>query len=695
MNYNKLLNDLSKLVLFYPVYTGILAVFVVAVFLRVVQKRREKRAFIAYIRQCFKPLKMLCLAKNFKSIPKGLKADFNRFGQTGGYILGCFRIAPNEPPHFLAHQTNKHLLSIAPTRTGKGRGLILPNLLDLPDYSVFVIDPKAENALVSATYRQSLGHKVIIFNPYGEKAEEFTERGFTQFQSFNPLASLDPESLTFAADVTTIAEALIYHTGGDSHWTESAQGLVEFLIMYLVAEQTETPTLRRLRSIIAGGHPAIVDEVLKKAKMSILPIVQDNVGRYVNDTNEVHSIIGTAETQTRILKNEAICLALEGGKFDFEFMKHSKTSVYLILPSRYLIENARYLRLVLLVAMSHFLRSEEGKHRVLAVLDEFANLGVLKVIENGYGLIAGHGVTLWTFVQNLTQLKTLYPNNWEVFIANSAAVTVSNVNDVATAEYFSKRAGQRQVSKVSHSQGSSLGNSQSGTNISEVWEDTLPTSELYAAHTNRIYVFAEGKSEPVRAFKLFYDLNEPFKNRAAHHPMHKVAARDGQSNAVYADSLTEDFLANRYGKKPAVPRKSWWLFGPILGTVELAKFALSVIGLAAGVTGLIYLGAKTIDEYVDNNRESALVKATKLDQVAGYAKLRKEVDRKIAAPIGSYERTIELGLLNGKVEENLNVLGLSLKGEQEGFDEKEYQPPKSLEKIKKEKPASKPKDEPQ
>ena len=684
----KLPNEMFALALTYPVYTGVLTLSAVVVFFLVIKYRKEKSAWLAYVRHCFQPLKMLCLPENFKFVGRALKRHFHRFGQADDYILGCFRVAPHEPPHYLAHRTNKHLLSIAPTRTGKGRGLILPNLLDLPNHSVLVIDPKAENALVSAVYRQSLGHEIIIFNPYCEQAAEFAARGFTQFQSFNPLASLDPQSLTFTADVTTIAEALIYHSGGDSHWTESAQGLVEFLIMYLVTEPTETPSLRRLRSIIAGGHPAIVDEVLPKAVRSVLPLVQDNVGRYAIDTNEVQSIIGTAETQTRILKNEAICSALEGGAFDFEFMKHRRTSVYLILPSRYLIENARYLRLVLLVAMSHFLRSEEGEHRVLAVLDEFANLGALKVIENGYGLIAGHGVTLWTFVQNLTQLKNLYPNNWEVFVANSAAVTVSNVNDVFTAEYFGKRAGQRQITKVSRSQGSSLAGSQSGTNISEVWEDTLPTSELYAAHKNRIYMFVEGRSEPVRAFKLFYDLNEPFKNRAADNPMHK-AAQGGQPEEVYAEALTGDFLANRRDKKAVVPQKSWWLFHPVVGTVELAKFVLSGVGLAAGVTGLIYLGATAIDEYVDNNQNSPLVKATKLNEVAGSRKLRKLTDEKIAAPIGVYETRIKQGLATGEAYENLRIVEDSFHGEQ-GFDEKEYKPPSHADKKKTDKPVLKP-----
>jgi type IV secretory pathway TraG/TraD family ATPase VirD4 len=207
-----------------------------------------------------------------------------------------------------------------------------------------------------------------------------------------------------------------------------------------------------------------------------------------------------------------------------------KTTVYLILPSERLITQARYLRLVLLVAMSHFLRSEKGAHQVVMMLDEFANLGALNIIANGYGLIAGHGVTLWTFVQNLTQLKNLYPNNWEVFIANSSVVTVSNVNDVTTAEYFSRRAGQCETKKSTFNNvgyhcldmnGKTFypGGTES---ITTIWEDSLPVSKLYDAYSDDLYLFFGGQSMPTTCQKLLYDQDEPFKGRASPNPMHVV-----------------------------------------------------------------------------------------------------------------------------------------------------------------------------
>jgi type IV secretion system protein VirD4 len=444
---------------------------------------------------------------------------FNKPDSTGiSYIFGDNK----------RYYTDKHFCTIMPTRCGKGRGLILPNLLDNPEISFFVIDPKGENALVSARYRQRQGHDILIFNPYGIWAEEFAARGFTQFQSFNPLANLNPESPDFADDVATLAEALIYETGGDSHWVDSARGLVEFLIMYLVTEPAEegNRTLRRLRAIIAGGHQALL-KILPLCETSDLDLVRDNVGRYELPTPEVLSVISTAETQTRMFKSKVICAALEGGAFDFGSMKDRKTSVYLILPSARLITQARYLRLVLLVAMSQFMRSEKGVHQVAVIADEFSNLGPLKVVESGYGLIAGHGVTLWSYLQNLTQLKNLYPNNWPVFLANSAAVTVSNVNDVETAEYFSKRAGRKEVTKTSQSQGRStqgfslFGNTHESSNTSDVWEDSLPVSDLYNAKPDTLFLFLEGKAEPIEVPKLRYDFDEPFKSRADKNPMHK------------------------------------------------------------------------------------------------------------------------------------------------------------------------------
>lgn len=422
-------------------------------------------------------------------------------------------------------RSDRHLLSIAPTGSGKGRGLILPNLLDLPGVSVFVVDPKGENALVSASWRRQRGHEVVIFNPYGLFADAFAARGFEEFQSFNPLENLNPQDVRFVGDVDNLAEALVYSAGDkdDSHWTEAARGLVGFLIMYLVAEPTETATLRRLRSIIQGGHSALV-AVLGRATESPLASVREGVGRYAVATAEVLSVIATAEAQTRMFKDEAICAALEGGRFDFGKMKRGLVSVYLVLPGDYLKERARYLRLILNTAMGQFMRSGKGKRQVLVILDEFANLGGLAMIKQGFGLIRGYGVTLWPFVQDLTQLQRLYPDDWGTFEANTGAVTVAAVNDNTTAEYFIKRAGKtwtKQTTKTKNTQKKAFalfhdGESAGVTSRDEL-TNTLNHADLFEGGDS-VFVFLAGKMEPLKLSKPFYD-RYIYRRRADKNPM--------------------------------------------------------------------------------------------------------------------------------------------------------------------------------
>jgi len=431
--------------------------------------------------------------------------------------------------HVVRYQTDKHFLSIMPNRSGKGRSQIISNLLQLADWSCWVVDPKGENALVTAQWRREQGHEIVIFNPYGLWADEFKARGFDTFQTFNPLLNLDPNSDRFIGDVDTLADALIYNTGGDSHWSDGAKGLVALLIMYLVTEPTEKPTFRRLRELIAGGYNSLA-VAFGLMHESPSDLVRENVGRFEHLSKETEGLIATAETQINIFRNKTLCNALEGGAFDFEAMKHKKMTVYMILPAEYLMTQARFLRLLLLSAMSQYTRSEEGPHRIMVLLDEFANLGPLQIIEQGAALISGYGVTLWPFVQNLSQLQKLYPNNWEVFIANAAAITVANVNDVATAEYFSKRAGKTVKHLFSWSWSSVRGGQSSSTSGHSKTESI---QDIVWSETG--YVFFEGKAPPLIVLKSNYDDTRlPWHDRAAGNPMVKRKPSDGENVSLAA-----------------------------------------------------------------------------------------------------------------------------------------------------------------
>src|ERR1700747_2042150 len=111
----------------------------------------------------------------------------------------------------------RHVVTVAPNRTGKGTCAIIPNLLLLPR-SVICVDPKGQNAAVTARRRRA-GGPVYVLNPFGEHTG--APWSLPQHR-FNPLAHLSIDSPNLSADVAGVAEALIVTEGKEPHWADSA-----------------------------------------------------------------------------------------------------------------------------------------------------------------------------------------------------------------------------------------------------------------------------------------------------------------------------------------------------------------------------------------------------------------------------------------------------------------------------------------
>ena len=114
---------------------------------------------------------------------------------------------------------------MAPTRTGKGVGTIIPNLLTA-DRSMICIDPKGENARIAARARQQFG-PVHILDPFAVATGRSA--------AFNPLDMLGPAGLYVAEDASTLADALVFDEpgmAGEAHWNEEAKALIAGLILH-------------------------------------------------------------------------------------------------------------------------------------------------------------------------------------------------------------------------------------------------------------------------------------------------------------------------------------------------------------------------------------------------------------------------------------------------------------------------------
>ncbi|WP_169800594.1 type IV secretory system conjugative DNA transfer family protein, partial [Sphingobium cloacae] len=144
-----------------------------------------------------------------------------------------------------------HLLTIAPTRTGKGVGTIIPNLLDYPG-PVVCIDPKGENARITACHRAKFG-PVHVLDPFGVTG--LAPIG-SSGAAFNPLDRLDPAGLDLADDAMTLADALVYDApgeAGEAHWNEEAKALIAGILLWVACDgqaQGEDRTLEAVRDCL-------------------------------------------------------------------------------------------------------------------------------------------------------------------------------------------------------------------------------------------------------------------------------------------------------------------------------------------------------------------------------------------------------------------------------------------------------------
>jgi type IV secretion system protein VirD4 len=353
----------------------------------------------------------------------------------------------------LSYDGPAHLLTLAPTRAGKGVGTVIPNLL-AADRSVLVIDPKGENARIAGAARERFG-TVHVLDPF-----EVSGRSSA---SYNPLDRLSADSPDLSEDAASLADALVVdpaHQTGDAHWNEEAKALIGGLIMFCAAH--EEPERRNLGSV--REYLTLPPDRLK----SLLELMQESeaadgliaraANRFVGKAErEAASVLSNAQRHTHFLDSPRIAKCMARSDFTFSELRHRITSVFLVLPPNRLDAYSRWLRLLVSQALQDIARdaerpqsasegrSERLKAPTLFLLDEFAALGRLEAVERAMGLMAGYGLQLWPILQDMSQLRDLYGQRAATFVANAGVQQVFGVNDYDTAKWLSQTMGQETI----------------------------------------------------------------------------------------------------------------------------------------------------------------------------------------------------------------------------------------------------------
>ncbi len=344
--------------------------------------------------------------------PRELSAHEKWHYEEGAVFVGGVDRSP------LGIRDDRHMMTVAGSRSGKGRAVIIPNLCLYPG-SVLTIDPKGELATITAARRgrgsehaQAMGQKVFVLDPF----ETVQGEACNYRASFNPLDMIEPDGPHGRDDAALLADALIVPSKMEQHWTDAAKMLLIGLILHAAAsDNTDNRNLISVREMLTADMDGFAQTL---AEMSLSKTAGGVVARTANSIiamsdKERSGVVSTAIVQTDFLDSPAMRSVLMRSDFQLSEIKETPTTVYLSLPAGRMGTHARWLRLMIALTIEAMERNQtRPKDPILIIMDEFHALGPMRVIERAAGLMAGFGVRLWPILQDLSQLKRDYKESW-------------------------------------------------------------------------------------------------------------------------------------------------------------------------------------------------------------------------------------------------------------------------------------------
>lgn len=380
-------------------------------------------------------------------------------GVSAAPALGRAETGPDLDPRF---RHVGHTLTCAPTGSGKGIGAVIPALLEYPG-SMVVLDLKGENYAVTHRARQAMGHDVQVVDPFGVTGQHSA--------GFNWLDRLDPHDPDVVAESATLADMVIVpDPKAEQHWDELARNLLQGVMVHVAASMPpERRHMGEVRRLLTGSDDNLIELLGEMAVSDAgFGVVSRAANSFIAKADKERSgVLSTAIKHTAFLDDPRIVSTLSRTSFSMADLKRKPMTIYLVMPPARLAAYSRFMRGFVGQALSAITATEQKPPApVIFLLDEFAQLGRMQAVEDAISLVRGYGAFFWLIVQDLSQLKGVYPR-WQTFLANSAKQFFGTA-DYDTARYISESIGQKTVhfSTASSSSnagrnGSSYGSSQS------------------------------------------------------------------------------------------------------------------------------------------------------------------------------------------------------------------------------------------
>lgn len=351
-----------------------------------------------------------------------------------GVVLGRYDEA------YLRHDGAEHVLCFAPTRSGKGVGLVVPTLLTWPG-SAIVHDIKGENWELTAGFRSRHG-RVLLFDPTNPKSA-----------AYNPLLEVRKGEWE-VRDVQNVADVLVDPEGSlekRNHWEKTSHSLLVGAILHVLYAEKDK-TLAGVAAFLSDPRRPIESTLAAMMTTSHLgekgphPVIASAARELLNKSdNERSGVLSTAMSFLGLYRDPVVASVTR--RCDWRIADivggEKPATLYLVVPPSDISRTKPLVRLVLNQIgrrLTEDLHATNRRHRTLMMLDEFPALGRLDFFESALAFMAGYGIKAFLIAQSLNQIEKAYgPNN---SILDNCHVRVSfATNDERTAKRVSDSLG--------------------------------------------------------------------------------------------------------------------------------------------------------------------------------------------------------------------------------------------------------------
>lgn len=440
-------------------------------------------------------------------------AKHGLFKQSGnGIVVGKFR------GKLVRLSGQQFVILAAPTRSGKGVGVVIPNLLEYQE-SVVVLDIKQENFDLTSGWRASQGQEVFLFNPFAE--DRRTHR-------WNPLSYVSDDPAFRVSDLMSIA-AMLYPDGSDDQkfWVSQARNAFMAFALYLFENWDDernigfpgglgTPTLGAIYRLSSGDGSDLKKYLKSLSERRFLSSnAKSAFSNMLSQAEETFaSILGTLKEPLNAWINPVLDAATSDNDFLLTDLRKKKMTIYIGIQPNKLAESRLIINLffsqIINLNTKELPKSNPAlKYQCLLLMDEFTAIGKVDIIASAVSYMAGYNVRLLPIIQSMAQLDATYGKDVSrTIITNHALQILYAPREQQDANDYSEMLGYTTFRKKNVTRGKDVTRS-----VSEERRALMLPQELKAMGNDREVFLYEGIPHPVKCDKIKYYKDRHFTSR--------------------------------------------------------------------------------------------------------------------------------------------------------------------------------------